>query len=49
MTAYDRDEVVCHRCFQDKALRDWIKDEGEKGTCPWCGRRGYSPLRPALL
>lgn len=41
MTTNNRDEVACHRCFQDKALRDWIRDEGERGACPWCGRRGY--------
>jgi RES domain-containing protein len=42
MAEYDRDEVACHLCFQDKALQDWIKGEGRKGgTCPWCGRRGH--------
>ena len=41
MTLYDRDEAVCHHCFQDKTLQHWIKEEGEKGTCPWCGRKGY--------
>jgi hypothetical protein len=42
MTEYDRDEVACHLCFQDRELQDWIKEEGKKGSaCPWCGRRGY--------
>ena len=41
MTVYGRDEAVCHRCFQDKALCEWIGDEGRKGTCPWCDRRGF--------
>ncbi len=41
MTVYGRDEGVCHRCFQDKALRDWIRDEGTRGKCPWCGRTGF--------
>jgi hypothetical protein len=40
--AYNRDEVACHLCFQDKTLRDWIKGEGKRrGPCPWCGRNGY--------
>ena len=41
MTDHGRDEVVCHRCFHDKALRSWISEEGRKGTCPWCGRTGF--------
>jgi len=42
MAEYDRDEVACHLCFQDRELQDWIKAEGRKGgACPWCGRRGY--------
>lgn len=40
MATYDRDEVACRLCFQDKVLQEWIKEEGEKGgTCPWCGSR----------
>jgi hypothetical protein len=36
MTEHDRDDVACHLCFQDKALQDWIKEEGKKGgVCPW--------------
>lgn len=41
MTVYARDDVVCHRCFQDKVLRHWIRDEGKRGRCPWCGRAGF--------
>ncbi len=41
MTISGLDEVVCHRCFQDKALRERIRDEGRKGKCPWCDRRGF--------
>jgi RES domain-containing protein len=42
MTKYDRDHFVCHLCFGDKTLQEWIKEEGRKGgACPWCGRRGY--------
>jgi hypothetical protein len=38
---YDRGEVACHLCFNDKVLRDWIKEEAlRRGKCPWCGRRG---------
>jgi hypothetical protein len=39
---HHRGEVVCHLCFNDKVLRDWIKEESMgRGKCPWCGRRGY--------
>jgi RES domain-containing protein len=39
---YDRGEVACHFCFNDRVLRDWIKDEAiGRGKCPWCGRRGH--------
>jgi len=38
---YDRSEVACHLCFNDKVLRGWIKEESiGRGKCPWCGRRG---------
>jgi NTP pyrophosphatase (non-canonical NTP hydrolase) len=39
---YDRGEVACHFCFNDKELCDWIKEESIcRGKCPWCGRRGH--------
>lgn len=39
---YDRGEVACHLCFNDKLLRDWIKEESfGRGKCPWCRRRGH--------
>lgn len=39
---YDRDEVACHLCFNDKVLRDWIKEQAiGRGKCPWCGRLGH--------
>jgi RES domain-containing protein len=39
---YDRGEVACHFCFNDKVLRDWIKEESfGRAKCPWCGRRGH--------
>jgi hypothetical protein len=32
---YDRGEVACHLCFNDKVLRDWIKEESiGRGKCP---------------
>jgi RES domain-containing protein len=38
---FDRDEVACHLCFNDKLLQAWIKEESfGRGKCPWCGRRG---------
>ncbi|ULA66886.1 MAG: RES domain-containing protein [Nitrospira sp.] len=33
------DTVACHRCFTDKHLGKWIKDQGNKGRCQWCGAR----------
>jgi hypothetical protein len=27
---YDRDDVACHHCFEQKALKDWIKSEGKE-------------------
>jgi hypothetical protein len=39
---YDRDEVACHLCFNDKVLHDRIKEESfGRAKCPWCGRRGH--------
>jgi hypothetical protein len=33
---YDRGEVACHLCFNDKVLREWIKEEAVgRGKCPW--------------
>lgn len=40
MTDQKGGDVVCHRCFRDKRLREWIKEEGTRGTCPWCSRTG---------
>lgn len=35
---YSVDErVACHKCFADKALVEWMKNEGKKGQCRWCG------------
>ena len=37
MIDYDREDVACHLCFQDKKLLQWIKEEGTRGgPCPWC-------------
>ena len=33
------DSRACHRCFQDKALIDFIREEGQRGWCDWCGGR----------
>lgn len=42
MTTLDRQEVVCHLCFQDKDVQALIKEEGKRGgVCPWCGRNGF--------
>jgi hypothetical protein len=34
-----KDSFACHRCFKDKFLIDFIKEEGERGWCDWCGGR----------
>jgi len=33
------DSLTCHRCFKDKNLIDFIKGEGKRGWCDWCGGR----------
>ena len=33
------DSLTCHRCFRDKLLIDYIKEEGKRGWCDWCGGR----------
>ena len=30
---------ACHRCFADKQLVEWIKEQSKKGNCSWCGAR----------
>ena len=30
---------ACHRCFADRQLIEWIKEQGTKGNCSWCGAR----------
>lgn len=30
---------ACHRCFNDKTLIDFIRQEGRRGWCDWCGAR----------
>ena len=38
---YDRYEVACHLCFNDKVLKEWITENAiGRAKCPWCGRRG---------
>ena len=42
-------EVACERCFKDSRLREWIRENGTKGRCPWCGaRNAYTVPLPAL-
>jgi hypothetical protein len=33
------DSLVCHRCFNDKSLIDYIREEGVRSWCDWCGAR----------
>ena len=33
------DSIACHRCFRDKALIDFIRKQGKRGWCDWCGGR----------
>lgn len=33
------DSLSCHRCFRDPALIDFIREEGRRGWCDWCGAR----------
>lgn len=36
---YFDDRLVCHRCFNNKDIIEYIKEEGKKGWCDWCGGR----------
>ena len=33
------DSSVCHRCFKDNSLVDFIRERGKKSWCDWCGAR----------
>lgn len=33
------DSLACHRCFKDKSLIDFIRKQGKRGWCDWCGGR----------
>ena len=33
------DSFVCHRCFRDKTLIDFIREQGKRSWCDWCGAR----------
>ncbi|MCP4574746.1 MAG: hypothetical protein GY846_00460, partial [Deltaproteobacteria bacterium] len=33
------DSLACHRCFKDKSLIEYIREEGKRGWCDWCGGR----------
>ncbi|MBW1780411.1 MAG: RES family NAD+ phosphorylase [Deltaproteobacteria bacterium] len=33
------DSRACHRCFHNKDLIDYIRQEGKRGWCDWCGGR----------
>ena len=33
------DSRACHRCFRDKALISFIREEGKRSWCDWCGAR----------
>ncbi|MBC8419366.1 MAG: RES family NAD+ phosphorylase [Desulfobacterales bacterium] len=33
------DSRACHRCFHNKDLIDYIRQEGQRGWCDWCGGR----------
>ena len=43
-----RADGVCHRCFRDKVLREFITSHGVRGPCPWCGRNGVMVPLSAL-
>ena len=31
--------LICHRCFNDKTLIDYIREKGKRSWCDWCGGR----------
>ncbi len=34
-------DFACEGCFRDKQLRQWIRENGQRGICSWCGSRKY--------
>jgi hypothetical protein len=40
---------ACHRCFADKKLAEWIKEQGTKGNCSWCGARNVYVVQLSSL
>jgi hypothetical protein len=40
---------ACHRCFADRRLIEWIKEQGTKGNCSWCGARNVFVVQLSSL
>ena len=40
----DGDLVVCAKCFEDYAIRDFIRDRAIERKCSYCGRRSKKPI-----
>lgn len=36
---FESDDITCIRCFQDNNLKEYIRENGTKGDCPWCGAK----------
>ena len=36
---YSEDDVICHRCIKDYALREIFESEGSKEVCALCGMK----------
>src|SRR5437016_306279 len=37
-------DLVCEGCFSDPKLREFIREHGEAGSCPWCGASGVATV-----
>lgn len=40
---------ACHRCFADRQLIEWIKEQGPKRNCSWCGARNVFVVQLSSL
>jgi len=43
------DSRACHRCFRDKVLVDFIRREGKRSWCDWCGARNVYVVPISVL
>lgn len=42
-------DFVCRYCFEDKYIKEVIKDEGKLGECGWCSRKNVKVIHLSIL